>query len=538
MITLSKSEYMMFLKHPAWLWLKKNDKKKLPEPDANLQALFDAGNLFEDYGEARFDKIDRIGFDSYDQYLSMPARTQKAIDEGSEVLSQGRFETSFDDQKITCIVDVIQKVGIKTFDLYEIKSSTKVKPEHIYDLAFQTVVLEKAGYKVRNVFVIYCNNLYVRQGRIDPLKMSVQEDVTTKVRSKIDSTMRNISAALKTAVSANMPDPTPRRAKLGSYRDWLDIFLSLKPQADASSIYKLAQALPEQIGQLEDMHIVSLLDIPDDFELKDVQLRQVEANKSKLPSINTDKITKFVESLEYPLYFLDYETLSSIVPPFDGTKPYEQLPFQYSLHIIAEPGADLEHKEFLHTLDTNPIPELMTALSTSIGPKGTVLVWYEGFEKKCNERMARILPEYAGFLEDVNSRIIDLMVPFKNGYYVDKAFEGSASIKKVLPVVAPELSYGDMEIQEGGSAQRLWMQSVYEDIHSQSEVDKIMADLLQYCELDTYAMVRIFEFLLAISEGQIADTVLEAETNDSLSPQSDSDLNLDSSGPAEQMSLL
>ena len=151
---------MMFLKHPAWLWLKKNDKKKLPEPDANLQALFDAGNLFEDYGEARFDKIDRIGFDSYDQYLSMPARTQKAIDEGSEILSQGRFETSFDDQKITCIVDVIQKVGIKTFDLYEIKSSTKVKPEHIYDLAFQTVVLEKAGYKVRNVFVIYCNNLY------------------------------------------------------------------------------------------------------------------------------------------------------------------------------------------------------------------------------------------------------------------------------------------------------------------------------------------------------------------------------------------
>ena len=226
------------------------------------------------------------------------------------------------------------------------------------------------------------------------------------------------------------------------------------------------------------------------------------------------------------------------MPPFDGTKPYEQLPFQYSLHIIAEPGADLEHKEFLHTLDTNPIPELMAALSNSIGPKGTVLVWYEGFEKKCNERMARILPEYASFLEDINSRIIDLMVPFKNGYYVDKAFEGSASIKKVLPVVAPELSYGDMEIQEGGSAQRLWMQSVYEDIHSQSEVDKIMADLLQYCELDTYAMVRIFEFLLAISEGQIADTVLEAETNDSLSPQSDSDLNLDSSGPAEQMSLL
>jgi len=502
MITLSKSEYMMFLKHPAWLWLKKNDKKKLPVPDANLQALFDAGNVFEHYGEARFGSILKIGFSNYDQYLSMPARTQKAIDDGADILSQARFETSFDNQKITCIVDVIEKVGDKTFDLFEIKSSTKVKPDHIYDLAFQTVVLENAGYKVRDIYVIYCNNLYVKKGQIDKTKMTVQQDVSSKVRSKIDATKRNISVALSTALLPQMPDPTPRRAKLGSYREWLEIFLSLQPEISADSIYKLTQAKPEQIGQLEDMHIVSILDIPDDFKLKTVQRGQILAARSSSPILDIKKIKKFVGALKYPLYFLDYETLSSLVPLFDGTRPYDQLPFQYSLHVIDKPGGNLRHKEFLHTQDTDPLPELLKNLGSDIGSQGTVLVWYEVFEKKCNSLMGKILPQYGDFTEDVNSRIVDLMLPFQKGFYLDKGFQGSASIKKVLPVLAPELSYQDMEIQEGGSAQRLWMSSVYEDIYSQQEVDKIMANLLQYCELDTYAMVKIFEVLLAISEGK------------------------------------
>ncbi len=524
MITLSKSEYMMFLKHPAWLWLKKHDKKKLPEPDANLQAMFDAGNLFEEYAEARFSDITRVGFDSYDQYLSMPSRTKQALEAGAKILSQGRFEVDYgnesDTNKITCIVDVIEKVDDKTFDLYEIKSSTSVKPDHIEDLAFQTVVLESAGYTVRNIAVIYCNNQYVRSGAIDALALSTQEDVTSQVRAKLESTRRNIAAALQTCNSEDMPDPTPRRAKMGSFREWLDIFLSLGDYSDPYSIYKLAQAKPEQLGQLEDMHIVSIADIPDDFSLGTKQRWQVTATKLGEPLVDSKKIEKFVASLKYPLYFLDYETLSSVVPPFDGLKPYQQLPFQYSLHIIEEPGGELVHKEFLHTLDTSPVPELLNQLEADIGSTGTVLVWWEGFEKTCNDLMGRMAPEHASFLAGVNDRVIDLMVPFSKGYYKDKDFYGSASIKKVLPVLAPELSYGDMDIQEGASAQRLWMQSVYENVHSDQEKAKIMENLRKYCELDTYAMVRIFEFLLALANGEAPDVELEEI------------------GPAEQLSLL
>lgn len=523
MVTLSKSEYMMFLKHPAWLWLKKHDKKKLPEPDANLQVMFDAGNLFEQYAEARFTNVTRVGFDNYDEYLSMPSRTIKSLESGASILTQGRFEAPYGNDQITCIVDVIEKIDAKTFDLYEIKSSTIVKPDHIEDLAFQTVVLEGAGYTVRNIAVIYCDNTYVRRGEIDKLSLSAQQDVSAQVRAKIDLTKRNISAALQTVAQPEMPDPTPRRVKLGGLKEWLDIFLSIQDHSDAYSIYKLCSAKPEQLGQLEDMHITSIADIPDEFSLAPKQAWQVEATKLGEPIINTRRIESFLQTFEYPLYFLDYETLSSIVPPFDGLKPYQQLPFQYSLHIIEKPGGELKHTEFLHTLDTNPIESLLEQLQKDIGDTGTVLVWWEGFEKSCNDLMAKMLPEYATFLENVNARVKDLMLPFSKGFYKDKDFYGSASIKKVLPVLAPELNYGDMEIQEGASAQRLWMQSVYENVHSSEQKAKIMADLRKYCELDTYAMVRIFEVLSSLAGGTGTDSITSTARP---------------AGPAEQLSLL
>ncbi len=504
MNALSKSEYMMFLKHPAWLWLKRHDKSKLPEPDANQQAMFDAGNLFESYAEERFDNIVRVGFENYQEYLTMPERTQKVL-LTAEVITQARFEAAFTDRyKITCIVDVIKKVGENEYDLYEIKSSTKVKPEHIEDLAFQLLVLENCGYKIRNIYVIYCNNQYVRQGQIDSAELTVSQNVTEMVRSRLEFCKKATKEAFECIELNEMPDPTPRRTKLGAFSEWLKIYLSLVPQNDKYSIYKLAQAKPEQLGQLEDMHIESLNDVPSGFLLKPVQKRQIEATKLGQVVVDQIKIENFITKLQYPLYFLDYETLASVVPPFDGLKPYQQLPFQYSLHVIDSPNGELKHYEYLHTLETSPVQELLKHLQDQIGTHGTVLVWYEGFEKTCNDLMGKLEPEYASFLQAVNDRVVDLMIPFQKGWYVDADFYGSASIKNVLPVIAPELSYKDMEISEGASAQRLWMSAVYDNAFSGEEKDKLMKNLLAYCELDTYAMVKIFEFLLAFINNEEA----------------------------------
>ncbi|MFB6181684.1 MAG: DUF2779 domain-containing protein [Candidatus Magasanikbacteria bacterium] len=202
---------------------------------------------------------------------------------------------------------------------------------------------------------------------------------------------------------------------------------------------------------------------------------------------------EFLDDLTFPLYFLDYETASDVIPPFEKTKPYQQIPFQYSLHILESPDGELEHKEYLHQDQTHPIPPLVEQLHEDVEDKGNVIVWHESFEKGRNEDMAEIHPEYSEFLEDLNERIVDLKIPFSEGWFVDKEFFGSASIKNVLPVLVPELSYSELEVQDGQAAQRKWMDAVLRD----KEIDKeeLFDELIEYCELDTLAMVEIWRVL-------------------------------------------
>jgi hypothetical protein len=170
------------------------------------------------------------------------------------------------------------------------------------------------------------------------------------------------------------------------------------------------------------------------------------------------------------------------------------VPFQYSLHILQSPDAELEWREYLHRDNSDPARPLTEQLIKDIGDSGTVLVWYEGFEKARNSELGDMLPEYKDAMEAINNRVVDLMVPFKNKWYDDPRFGGSASIKQVLPVICPELSYKDLGIQEGGSAQRLWMEAVLDNKRADQK-DQILADLIEYCKLDTLAMVEIFRKL-------------------------------------------
>jgi hypothetical protein len=174
------------------------------------------------------------------------------------------------------------------------------------------------------------------------------------------------------------------------------------------------------------------------------------------------------------------------------------VPFQYSLHIQREPSGEVEHREYLHRDESNPMPALLERLRTDIGETGSVLVWYEAFEKTRNNEMAEAFPEYAAFLQDLNSRVIDLMKPFADETITDPAFKGSASIKAVLPALLPELSYDDLDIREGQSAARLWKEVTLTNPQAR-ERDKVYAGLIEYCTRDTWAMVAIHGNLQAMS---------------------------------------
>jgi hypothetical protein len=480
---------MLFLRHPAWLWLKKHDKSKLPEIDKSTQATFDAGNLFESYAEKQFTDGIRLGFTDYQSYLALPEQTMEALLGGAKTVFQARFET----KQITCICDVIQVVDDKEFDLYEIKSSTKAKPEHIDDLAFQTYVIESCGFTVRKISVIHVDNEYVRSGDIDPDALSATTEVTDKVRAKLPKTIESIESALQVLQLPEPPDISPIHASTSGFAEWMEIY-KLLTNPPKYSIYDLVTLNPSKVSSLEDDGFKMLTDIPEEYPLSPKQHKQVIATKLNQPLIEKESIKQLLDTFEYPLYFLDYETLAGVVPSFDGVRAYQQVPFQYSVHIIDSPDSELRHEEYLHTEATNPSQNVAEALRSHIGDTGTVLSWNMSFEKGCNKFLADQVPELSDFLLGLNERMNDLDIPFKDLWYVHKDFFGSYSIKHILPVLAPHLSYKILGVQDGASAQRLWMQAVI-DGKDTIEKDVLFADLIEYCKLDTLAMVEIYNVL-------------------------------------------
>ncbi|MCA9344503.1 DUF2779 domain-containing protein [Candidatus Saccharibacteria bacterium] len=491
---ISKSDYMLYLRHPAWLWLKKHEPKKLPQIDAATQAIFDTGHLFEPYAESLYPGGVTLGFTDYPSYKTLPERTSQALESGVTTIFQGRFEFN----ELTFICDIIQVVGDRQLDLIEIKSSTGANKDHEYDLAFQQYVLEGCGYQVRSISVIHVNNKYVRSGEIDARQLTAVTDITDKVRARAEETAENVQQALIVAKLDSCPDMSPSLAKMGSFPDWVKVYSAVN-NIEPFSIYDIQSIGVKKAGLLEEMGVSRIVDIPDDFVLNAKQTLQVKATKLGQPIIQKDKIKDWLDGLSYPLYFLDYETMSSLVPYFDGMQPYKQYPFQYSLHVIESPGSEIIHLEYLHTDNSNPMEALSKSLQANIGNKGSVITWNMGFEKSCNTTMGEQVPEFSEFYSSLNDRIVDLMIPFSSGWYADKGFKGSASIKAVLPVLVPELSYKELDIQEGASAQRTWMETIL-DGKNEADRQKIIEDLIKYCKLDTLAMVEIYKKLIRTAE--------------------------------------
>lgn len=488
---LSKSDFMLFMKHKAWLYLKKNNPDLLPAVTDSLQSIFDKGLEFENLVENTFKNPVKIGFSKNSQsYFSMVPRTLRALNSGAQTVLQGRLEAG----NLTCIFDVVEKNSNNGFNLIEIKSSTKVKNDHIIDLAFQKIVIESCGFKVSALFVIYVNNEYVRNGSIEASSIIKKEDVTDAVLKIETYVKEKIAEALNVCASAISPSLSPRFASPEYFSDWLKIYETLHPFQDKYSVFKLTRLNPELIGALEDKNIELISQITNDINLNNKQISQLKATIDG-PTINIKEIKNFISEFKYPLYFLDYETFSSIIPPYNNTKPGQNIPFQYSLHILYENG-QLIHKQYLHSESSDPRPWLLKKLQKDINQSGSVVSWYKLFETSRNTEMGEAFSDYKEFLEDLNLRMIDLIIPFQNDWYTHKDFFGSASIKKVLPVIAPGISYNALEIKEGESASREWFHIFIQNKNSFKK-ESVLENLKKYCFTDTLAMVEIYKHLVS-----------------------------------------
>lgn len=386
--------------------------------------------------------------------------------------------------------------------IYEVKSSKhkraddpkakNKRAEYLCDLAFQVFAAREAGLQISRAFLIMLNGKYVLRDELDLDELFVIEDVTGEVESLqafVGEKITEAFALLNAEPSADFEDLCGKKLAC----EYLRFALPGFPARTISEIPGLRGA---KFSGLLELGVLDLLDVPDDYELTPNQREFVDFVKAGVPAIDKNAISAELERLEYPLYFLDYETVNPAIPQFAGMSPLQQFTFQYSLHIKETPDSELLHFEFLSDGSGVPPRDVASNLASAIGPTGSILVWYKSFERGRNTELGTLYPELEAFFTSVNERVFDLYEIFSKKLYRHPEFK-SNSLKSVLPILAPDLSYAALEIGNGGAALSFWFDKVYRG-DDPAEKERVMNALREYCKLDTFAMVRILAHLQSL----------------------------------------
>lgn len=483
-IYLSKSKYCKAIQCNKILWLDKNKPEEAIQTakDSVLENGTKVGELARNY----FGKYTNVEFNK--DLNQMLEDTQKYISENIKIIT----EASFNYDNNFCSVDIL-KNDLDGFEIYEVKSSTDVHEIYLEDVSYQVYVLTNLGYKVKKASIMYINNKYVRNGDLDLKQLFNIEDVTEIAFSKQEKIKNNIEEINKYMQNATEPEKelsmncfNPYECPYWKYctrhlpeKNVFDIRImhrDKKMELYNKGIYEYDDLLKEDIGWKYRQQI--------EVDLKDGII------------IDKEKIKEFMDTLSYPIYFLDFETYQSAIPEYDNSWSYEQITFQYSLHYIEKENGELKHTEFLAEPGTDPRRKLAERLVKDIPKDVCVTAYNMGFEKGRIKELAKLYPDLSEHLMNVHDNIKDLMTPFFYRWYYIKAMQGSYSIKNVLPALFPndpELDYHNLPlVHNGGEAS-----SIFIDLknHSKEEQEEIRKGLLVYCKLDTYAMVKVWEKL-------------------------------------------
>jgi len=485
---LSKSQFTRGLQCHRSLWLLKNRPELRLEPDAGLKARFDIGTEVGILAQQLFPGGVAL---EYSNGISRNiTRTRELIASGTQVI----YEATFRHDNVLAMVDILRK-GTDGWELYEVKSSTETKDIFINDTAIQYYVVAGAGIRISRVFLVHLDNRYTRMGELELQALFAADDVTDLTLSRQAEIPQHLEA-MRQALAGGEP-----AIDIGTYCtepyecDFKPYCWQHIPEC---SIFDIANLRNNRKFALYYGGTLQMQDIPPDFTLSDNMQIQVEAELSGKEFINIRKIREFLATITEPAGFLDFETFMEAVPSFDYQRPYQQIPFQYSLHIHAD--SRLSHHEFLGDPGRDPRPAFIAKLLADTRPCRTILVYNQAFEITRLQEVARDFPEFAAGIEAIIARIIDLMVPFRNRDYYVRAMCGSHSIKNVLPALVPELSYDNLAIGDGEMAMLSY--TALAKMSDGAEKEKIRQDLLAYCRLDTLGMVRIWQKLIAITQPQ------------------------------------
>lgn len=507
MVYLSKSKYCGLWQCPKIAWLRKYKPEALTL-DGSVLSRMEAGNEVGDLAMGLFgDYVEVTAYDGEKLDLArMIADTQAEMAKGTPVIC----EASFSYNGLYCAVDILKKDG-GGWAIYEVKSSTKHQKEdgsydddkevYIADISYQKYVLEHCGVNVTGTYLVCLNGDYVFDGTLDLSQLFFISDVADQVGIEIKNIEYNVAIAEKILQSAEEPDidlneacHTPYDCAFRPY-----CFRNI-PKESVFDLYRLP--FKKKIGFYRKGWI-TYRDLQLYAPIKnDKQLRQIEFGLAdKDAYVDKEGIATFLDNLSYPLYFLDFETMQPVIPRFVGTRPYMQIPFQYSLHYIEREGGELKHREFLAESGPDPRRALAERLCEDIPINVCVTAYNKAFECTRLKELAAEFPDLAEHLLNIRDNIVDLLVPFQSGWYYNRAMGGSFSIKSVLPAIFPddpELDYHNLEgVHNGSEAMTIFPK--IKDMPPEEQA-KARHDLLKYCELDTYAMVKVWEELVRVSK--------------------------------------
>ena len=484
-LSLSKSLYIRGLQCHKSLYLEKFHRDLKGEVTAETQRLFDLGHAVGKTAQGLFPGGVLVPYiDSRNGISEQVRLTREAMERGAGTI----YEASFEHDGIFVRVDILHK-GKHGWEIHEVKAGTKLDPVYVDDVALQYYVVTGAGLEVDHAGLCHINKDYTRRGDLNVGGLFTSLDITGQVKESQPFVVEQLRSQRR-MLEGNLPDidigPHCTQPYECDYRDhcWKHI--------PADSVFELRGRGVDPFV-LYARGIVKQEEIPLDL-LNPAQRQQVVATMRRESHIDGERIRDFLTALSYPLYLLDFETFMCPIPLFEGTRPYQSVPFQYSLHCLDREGGELRHREFLAEPCVDPRRPFLESLLAEVPEGACILAYNMSFEKGVLRELAAQFPEHTEDVERRIERIRDLMAPFRRRDIYLWKFKGSYSIKQVLPALVPELSYEGLSIADGGAAMDAYRQMCM----AKDDPEKLLnirRNLLDYCRLDTLAMVRILENL-------------------------------------------
>jgi hypothetical protein len=482
---ISKSRFVAGVQCLKRLYLQVHQPELAAEPDATTEAIIEQGREVGMLARQLFPGGVEV---SCEDGLGQAIRATRDLATNPDV--PAIFEGVFEYQNVLVRVDILHRRRDGRFRLIEVKSSTDVKDEHLDDVGIQYRVVSRSGLDLASVCLAHVNRNYVRDGAIDPKQFFKIRNLTQRIQRlqpkiifqlRSEFTILSKPEALDVAPGRHCTDPVT-----------CEFYDRCNPSRPNDHIGFLPRIHASAMEELEEMGVESINDIPEDFELSQIQRRAATCVQTGESWFDRDGLAAKLATLHYPIAYLDFETICRAIPRFSGMRPFDHLCFQFSLHMQSNPETALEHVEFLATDTNDPRHEFITSLCAALKDSGSIVV-YSGFESQRLSELASWFPEFADRVNAIQARLFDLL-PVVREHTYRPAYAGSYSIKSVLPALVPEMSYEGMEVANGQDAGLAW-ESLVRGGLDHDERDRIRKALLDYCGQDTLAMVELLEVL-------------------------------------------